>query len=97
MVNEFCKENSNIVVGFDVDGTLIDLLSRPRYDVISAFKFFKSINCKMIIWSGGGLDYARNWARKLGLDATIINKGSMKVDIAFDDEDVELGEINIKV
>ena len=39
----------------------------------------------MIIWSGGGTDYASKWADKLGLKAYIEAKGSRCADIAFDD------------
>ena len=52
----------------------------------------------MIIWSGGGEDYAARWGQKLGLEATYHFKdGSIVPDIAFDDEDVKLGKINIRV
>lgn len=37
------------------------------------------------MWSGGGVDYAQHWVRKLGLDATVVAKGSFKPDIAVDD------------
>ena len=40
----------------------------------------------MHIWSGGGEDYAREWADKLGLKATIIEKTEgQSIDLAFDD------------
>lgn len=89
------------VVAFDVDGTLIEQIGEkedtPRYHVIQLFKLFESLGCEMIIWSGGGVDYADRWAQKLGLDAKIIEKGSIKVDIAFDDMQVNLGKVNVVV
>ena len=51
----------------------------------------------MVIWSGGGECYARNWADKLGLKARVIAKASVRVDIAFDDMEVDLGDKNIQV
>ena len=53
----------------------------------------------MIIWSGGGIDYARTWADKLGLNPNdVIEKIKTEdIDIAFDDCDVDLAKVNIKV
>ena len=55
----------------------------------------------MIIWSGGGKDYAEMWARRLGLEADeIMAKDTRlkdKIDIAFDDSDIDLAKVNIKV
>ena len=89
------------IVAFDLDGTLIYLAGEfadtPRYDVVDMFHMFESIDCEMVIWSGGGNDYARRWAQKLGLTATIVRKGQIPVDIAVDDEHVTLGKVNLKV
>jgi hypothetical protein len=88
-------------VAFDVDGTLIHQgwvkEDTPRYDVIQFFHLFKSFECDMYIWSGGGLDYARRWRDKLGLEAEVIEKGSFRPDIAVDDEKVKLGVVNLRV
>ena len=85
------------IVAFDVDGTLITFDDIPRYDVINTYKYFQRVGCEMIIWSGGGIDYATHWADKLGLKPDqVIEKGSIVPDIAFDDEDVDLGKVNIK-
>jgi hydroxymethylpyrimidine pyrophosphatase-like HAD family hydrolase len=93
--------NKKIKVAFDVDGTLIHqagpLCDTPNYLVIGMFQMFESIGCDMIIWSGGGIDYAEQWARKLGLSATILEKGSILVDIAIDDLDVLMGKVNLRV
>jgi hypothetical protein len=45
------------------------------------------------------MDYALRFVRKLGLEDIVeaIEKGSEEVDIAFDDEAVQLGKINIEV
>jgi len=95
--------NQRIKVAFDVDGTLIHevtpdgLENTPRYDVMFLYKFYESIGCDMYIWSGGGVDYAEMWARKLGLNCKVIPKGSILVDIAVDDLDVLMGKVNLKV
>lgn len=93
--------NSNKFVAFDVDGTLITQNKNgediPRYEVIELFHHFYGLGCTMIIWSGSGEDYAMRWAKKLGLKASVIKKGSLQVDIAVDDMEVELGIVNLKV
>jgi len=100
-----------IVVAFDVDNTLIwqeaDLVGgvlvpkgepAPHYKNIDLFKHFERCGCHMVIWSGGGMDYAKRWAEKLGLKAEIREKKLANVvDIAVDDQDVILGKVNLKV
>jgi hydroxymethylpyrimidine pyrophosphatase-like HAD family hydrolase len=102
--------NSKLKVAFDIDGTLIHdernprICDTPRHEIILIYLMLRDLGCKMYIWSGGGIDYAQRWAEKLGLmgptlisAATIIEKGSMEMDIVFDDEDVKLGKVNIRV
>jgi hypothetical protein len=85
------------LIAFDVDGCLIDEYDRPRYDVIAILRELQKYN-DIVVWSGGGKDYAANWARKLGLfnenvpglSVLVMSKYDSKlldVDIAFDDED----------
>jgi len=95
---------NKLKIAFDIDDCLILPsvatglgIDTPNYETIKIFKWFKAQENDMIIWSGSGLDWAKNWANKLGLEARIIMKGSEEVDIAFDDCDVKLGRINIKV
>ena len=99
------ENNKKLKIAWDVDDTLIipaiatgfdrDI---PNYEVISIFRWFQNQGHYTIIWSGGGLGYARMWTEKLGLEPdAIYAKGEVTVDIAFDDSDVELGEINVKV
>lgn len=101
LLNIVKKENSKISIAFDVGGTLIQLVRdeyAPRYDIISLFISFLNFGCHMYIWSGNGTFYAKEWADKLGLSqATIIEKGSFKPDIAFDDAEDNLGNITIRV
>ncbi len=100
-------KDERLVVAFDVDDTLIvpsvatefdrDV---PNYETIAVYKWFQNQGNYMIIWSGGGTDYATMWAEKLGLtaDETIVKDlKRTDVDIAFDDMDVKLGTVNVKV
>ena len=91
-------------IAFDIDGTLINIEGHPyckpdtpRYEVIELYRIFEDFEYDIYIWSGGGLDYAKRWAERLGLDGKIVQKGSFVPDIAIDDEEVKLGKINMKV
>jgi hypothetical protein len=95
-------------IAFDVDDTLIippegqdwdsgrDI---PNYDTIAIYNWFQKQGHYMIIWSGGGEDYARMWGDKFGLrpDEYRAKKADMDIDIAFDDCDVVLAKVNVKV
>ena len=92
-------------IAFDVDDTLIVPWvatgfdrDTPNYDTIALFNWFQVQGHEMFIWSGSGLDWAKTWAEKLGLNATIIVKEKrVDMDIAFDDCDVDLAKVNVKV
>lgn len=97
---------NRLTIAFDVDDTLLappeaTELDRdtPNYEVIAIYRFFQQQGHRMIIWSGGGVDYARMWADKLGLDPddVLVKTYNPYVDIAFDDCDVELAKVNVKV
>jgi hypothetical protein len=93
-------------VAFDVDDTIIlpavatDLdRDVPNYETIAVYRWFQAQGCYMIVWSGGGQDYARMWGEKLGLcpDEYRAKAPDGDVDLAFDDCDVSLGKVNVKV
>lgn len=93
-------------IAFDVDDTLIIPAvatnlpaDTPNYELINIYKWFQKQGHHMIIWSGGGVDYATRWAEKLGLlpnEIRIKQKGD-DIDIAFDDCIVDLAKVNIRV
>jgi len=97
-----------MTIAFDVDDTLIipaiatgfdrDV---PNYETIAVYRWFKAQGHYMIIWSGGGQDYARMWADRLGLTADeIIAKTTDRkeeIDIAIDDSMIELAKVNVRV
>jgi hypothetical protein len=93
-------------IAFDVDDTLIIPsvatgldIDTPNYDTIALYRLFQSQGNYMIIWSGSGMDWAARWGEKLGLQPDEIRpkEKSDDVDIAFDDCDVDLAKVNIKV
>ena len=102
-------------VAFDVDDPLIvpavatgfdrDV---PNYETIAVYRWFQAQGAEMTIWSGGGADYARQWADKLGLtadyyedkhDAAERNRqGGDMPHIAFDDSAyLSLATVNVQV
>lgn len=91
-------------IAFDIDDTLIipsvvtgdrDV---PNYDTIAILRWFQGQGHEIILWSGSGVDWAQTWGEKLGLAPfRVILKGGEPVDIAFDDCDVTLGTVNVKV
>lgn len=96
-----------LTIAFDVDGTLIGQTfsdeDTPKYEVIDLLLWFQRQGHTIIVWSGGGVDYARRWAQKLGFGDVIIAEKSRDsavlydVDITVDDENCTLATINIKV
>jgi len=93
-------------IAFDIDDTLIipavatgSDRDTPNYDTIAILRWFQAQGHEIILWSGSGIDWASTWGKKLGLQPfTVQTKGkAWKVDIAFDDCDVDLGTVNIKV
>lgn len=58
-----------ITIAFDVDGTLIDHeghVNRRIVDLLITLSSFK--NTQILVWSGGGKDYAEMWVRKLDIE-----------------------------
>jgi predicted HAD superfamily phosphohydrolase YqeG len=97
-----------LVVAFDVDETLIKQdqsgQDYPNYPVIELLRWFKKQGHTVVIWSGGGEDYARYWGRKLGFaDVTFALKdmemsNALSVDIAVDDaHEFKLGKVQLYV
>jgi len=99
------------VVAFDVDNTLINSDGEPRKAVVQFFTLFQRFGCRMVIWSNGqdhdgvrGVEYAKRIADRLGLQAEILEKGSLEPDICVDDLNMFdriseriMGKVNIKV
>lgn len=87
-------------VAFDVDGCLIESNDQPRWQVIDLLRAFDAMGWHIIVWSGGGVDYCWMWVRRLGLFSMVdevIRKGAERVDVCFDDENVDLGDANVRV
>lgn len=93
-------------VAFDIDDTLWKIRKYeggfdqvPDYGLIGVVHWFSQNGDDVIFWSAGGIDYAEKIITKLGLNdlGRVIEKGSIKVDIAFDDCETELGIVDVRV
>jgi len=86
-------------VAFDVDGTLIDEADdAPRDDIIRLLKAHYERGDNVYVWSGGGVGYASDWVRRLGLAAYVAGcipkRVTPGIDITYDDQRVKLGKVN---
>lgn len=93
-----------MTVAFDVDGTLVDGDAQSLEDVRSLLILLKRMDCKIVVWSGGGTDYAAMMARRIHVDRFVDEYrakaqygGPDLPDITFDDEDVTLGRVNVRI
>lgn len=79
----------------------------PNYETIAIFRWHEAMGHTMVIWSGSGKDWATVWSEKLGLagentriwtkEKVLDSQNQPLVDIAYDDCDVDLAKVNIKV
>lgn len=110
-----------VIVAFDVDGTLIRNTDEDRVhgvpsnnDVpivhwINTLQVLSTCkNVRIVVWSGGGKQYAETWGRRLGLDDYVWRyasklehqelKAMCEFLIAFDDiQATALGDANLIV
>ncbi len=112
---------AKVIIAFDVDGTLIKNagLDRehgiPSTDDVPIVYWINTLqvlstckNVKIVVWSGGGKQYAETWGRRLGLDQYVWQYAS-KLEhprlkelcdhlIAIDDiQATALGDVNLIV
>lgn len=97
------------IVAFDCDGTILSMQDNPIHKNIQHLLWYVNNGDRVIVWSGGGKDYASHIAKKvLGpiyeekglitcMHKNMDNAKKHGVEIAYDDEIVELGKVNIKV
>lgn len=91
-------------IAFDVDGTLVSYQDEPRWEVLAMLRLLSKTNT-IIVWSGGGKDYAEMWVRKLGIEKYVNGcrhkpmgtEKAVDVDVCFDDENVDIAKVNIRI
>jgi len=79
----------------------------PNYEMVNIALWHIAQGHTVVIWSGSGKDWATRWAEKLGLVGDNVRIWTKErvlndaleplVDIAYDDCDVDLAKVNIKV
>ena len=93
-------------IAFDIDDTLLVPSvatgfgnDTPNYDTVAIYKWFQAQGHTMYLWSGSGIDWAQTWGEKLGLQPfyAVYKDKTLGIDIAFDDCDVDLAKVNVKV
>lgn len=109
-----------VIVAFDVDGTLIrqaegstpGIVNNDSVPIVHQINTLQVLstykNIKIVVWSGGGKQYAETWGRRLGLDKYVWRYAS-KLEhkelramcdflIAIDDiQATQLGDANLIV
>ncbi len=97
------------IIAVDVDGTLIkdggvrgDISNERIVELVKTLSSFK--NVRIVVWSGGGKDYAQRWVTLLGLEkhvwrvASKMEHEEIQADIAIDDiQDTAIGKMNLIV
>ena len=109
-----------VIIAFDVDGTLVQhhepvapgqfsADSVPIVHQINTLQVLSTYkNIRIVVWSGGGKDYAATWGRRLGLDKYVWRYASKleyqdlkqlcDMIIAIDDiQATQLGDVNLIV
>lgn len=103
---------NKIVVAFDIDGTLrcncTDTCQDVNQRIVEGLYFFKHMkNVRIMIWSGGGVDYVRQFMYRHNIGeqgiciASKLDQSTWKwgrPDIAIDDmQSCNLGMLNLIV
>jgi len=81
--------------------------SVPNYEIVHLAMWHLAQGHIVVIWSGSGIGWATRWSEKLGLvhentriwtkEKALDSKDQPLVDIAYDDMDVDLAKVNIRV
>lgn len=81
-------------IAFDIDGTL-DTHKKLHQNL----RNYAERGHDVIVWSGGGVPYAKTYVERNKLPARVIIKCGEPVDIAFDDayDDINGAEITVLV
>lgn len=95
-------KSDRFIVAVDIDDTLVRLDESVNNNVLEFIFVMDRLNAFIILWSGGGEDYARHWGRRLGLDPFIDLYSAKTTDLqphltVDDGPEVDFGCPNILV
>ncbi|HEC66777.1 MAG TPA: hypothetical protein ENI23_15995 [bacterium] len=97
-MKDVLPRRKKLTVGFDVSGTILDVYGEPDLDIIRLINmFYYRFGAEIIIWSGAGEDVATFVANLFPFPIMTRKKGDIEVDLSFDDEEVNYGEVNVRV
>lgn len=95
-------------VAFDCDGTLLGYDGKLRDEVCRLLIGFLNTPAEVIVWSGGGKQYAQGVWRRVIQEYSLLDgmsdlvekveckmKDNSKPDLTFDDQPVSLGVVNV--
>lgn len=92
---------------FDCDGTLQDHNDEPRHHILEILKALAAADHSIVVWSGGGKDYAYAVARRHRIDGLVgrfaskteskKQGGDIWADVCFDDQPTNLADLDIRV
>ena len=89
-----------MTIAFDIDGCLVDKKGEPIKANIAIIQLLSEEH-KILLWSGNGWQYAYDIANKLDITpfiSGVLNKyNTITPDICFDDQEINLGKVNITV
>ena len=91
-----------ITIAFDVDGTLLKSDDSANENTRTLLRILSEMpDTRIIVWSGGGSEYARMMAKRIHVDHWVdecaTKDGFINPDITFDDMDAQLGKVNIRI
>lgn len=106
----FGEGMEKIAFCFDIDGTLIDGEEKHvnTIKLLIAMGEQKWKNVKVVVWSGGGEEYAKTFVSRLGLENHVdmvigklqypmLQKLGYKIIAVDDVQDTRLGDVNLIV
>lgn len=92
-----------MIICFDTDECLINRNTTAGEPIPSNIELLKILSKthKIIVWSGRGWENALRAVQELKLHGYISGVadkyGNFRPDIAFDDQEIDLGRLNIKI
>lgn len=88
-------------IAFDCDDTLLWPSGSPRRNVVDLWNAFQGLgNCRMVVWSAQGVEYAKQVNERLKLHADEIwdqEDLSNQPDICVDDYPFQRGKVTVVV
>jgi hypothetical protein len=94
-----------MIIAIDVDNTLLteqDGMIVLNMDVVALMRAIYNLGlADIVVWSGGGADYAATVVRRFGIGNLVHRcagkNDPVKPDITIDDQETGLGSVNLRL